>query len=576
MAQDGASVVPSDGGPSFATFLAPGATTAAFTRHPAILDLPNEVLDSIFHHLPIENHIRTTSRPDVKSTRLSCRRFRNLSSRHLISHITVNVTRASLSRLEGVSLHPLISRGISSVSLNLALFDLKLAEHFELYRKYQAVQLREAIRKAEGCIEQATNFVLFRDYQLNHISTDTPEARNLICASIDKEILESAESLISGDFLGKALTLVTQAEDWERPAPSVLLEGFEDYRNYSNSQEELLEQGLFCRNVASALAAMPLAKKLTIHDDDEVSPSEFSMRVPLADIRMMSSDEYLRQKLARPLVSLKVARRHTTTALIPSILAGLGEAGVLLSSLEIYLSDGWSTLLLMGVKYAPSSSQLPPRFHLNHLTWPTDWKLLKASTKHLRHLTYKHDHHMKDGNPFTGSVTIQQNFLSALMDTDTLETIKIDTGCEWFREHFQNFTPERSRAGGPIRSLDTRSWPNLQHISLAGMLLSCEDLASLTSHHNQAMRVVSLVNVCLRDGSWAGILDGLRHANLSSSLLVCPEGAECRPEILSDVNYTDIFELSLIGRLSEESKADLYIQGRLKHNPLREALRGGS
>lgn len=220
MAQHGASVAPNNGGPIFATISAP--TGAPPTRNLTIRDLANEVLDLAFQYLPTNKSIKCTSRPDVKKTRLTCRRFRDLSSRYLVSRVTVTISKESLCHLELVSRHLLISKGISSICLNLALYDQEMATDFQRFKTYRVEELSRANSEHQDPTFKLAGFAAHED-------------------------ILKADRITANDW----------ATSTDGNPPIVLWRGFEDYRKCYDEQQDLLEQGFFCRHVILALAAMP-------------------------------------------------------------------------------------------------------------------------------------------------------------------------------------------------------------------------------------------------------------------------------------------------------------------------------
>lgn len=80
---------------------------------------------SIFlhHNIPHDKDAYDTAHPEIAAARLTCRRFSRTSSSFLMSHVRVYLTPASLRRLEAISRHPAIGRGIRHVQVNLSYYD---------------------------------------------------------------------------------------------------------------------------------------------------------------------------------------------------------------------------------------------------------------------------------------------------------------------------------------------------------------------------------------------------------------------------------------------------------------------
>lgn len=97
-------------------------------REKSIMDLPTEVLLSIFKNfrppidfstIPLEGRNDEPDVETIKSIRLTCFRFCQISSHLLIGRLSVSPDMASLDRSERVSSHPEISRGELILSLDL-------------------------------------------------------------------------------------------------------------------------------------------------------------------------------------------------------------------------------------------------------------------------------------------------------------------------------------------------------------------------------------------------------------------------------------------------------------------------
>lgn len=112
-----------------------------------ILGLPNEILDEIMSHISVgQKWIDTNktkwdfsepaSNQDIQNVRLSCRRLRSIASRHLIRHVRVGFSEASLSKLEKICRQADISYSVQAVEVSLAQYDDRIAESIEKFARY--------------------------------------------------------------------------------------------------------------------------------------------------------------------------------------------------------------------------------------------------------------------------------------------------------------------------------------------------------------------------------------------------------------------------------------------------------
>lgn len=98
-----------------------------YLRKLSILDLPDEILLEIFEHVenfdldggPLPYSYNDRGRKDIKNTRLVCQRFCDVSSQLLVRVVRVYFNEASLARLDEISRHPTIAKGVRAVGVVL-------------------------------------------------------------------------------------------------------------------------------------------------------------------------------------------------------------------------------------------------------------------------------------------------------------------------------------------------------------------------------------------------------------------------------------------------------------------------
>lgn len=103
-----------------------GSEESYSTRPIHLLDLPNEILAHIFVYVRGPPYINEPiwlgtlgywdgGPKEIKNTRLVCRKFCNESSHLLMPAVSISANPSSLARLEGISRHPLIAKGVRTV-----------------------------------------------------------------------------------------------------------------------------------------------------------------------------------------------------------------------------------------------------------------------------------------------------------------------------------------------------------------------------------------------------------------------------------------------------------------------------
>ncbi|KAI0537915.1 hypothetical protein GGR58DRAFT_513427 [Xylaria digitata] len=205
------------------------ALTRSSIRPLHILDLPDELLMLIFGHVKdyhqgalCENSLSfpDNNRPptcDISNIRLSCRRFYNTSSHLLMDFVRLELQPDSLSRLQEISRHPLIRKGIRSVHVSLGFYHSELAndlQHFALWCHKQ-------FRKDTDDVRLALKFLDCDETTRNKLNDD----------------------------------LFKKARDIQQTWGKACLEALQD-------QQRLLASEEFAQDVAAALAQMPVLKSL--------------------------------------------------------------------------------------------------------------------------------------------------------------------------------------------------------------------------------------------------------------------------------------------------------------------------
>ncbi|KAI8954135.1 hypothetical protein F4801DRAFT_596194 [Xylaria longipes] len=206
-----------------------------------ILDLPNELLVRIFEYvkgdtgideLHFYNFVSRTSN-EIRNIRLTCRRFHATSSHLLLPFIKVNITRPSLARLDEVSRHPSISKGVRAIKLSLTPFyDSTIAHDIRAFALYHASKLRESIVHWGNLVDQS------------------------LCGETPIEVFQRA--------ITKAVSL---AESWEQLVDRGVDTNRADHLIISEAHEQYLQlyedyeglSGSLAQAVASAMMRMPTA-----------------------------------------------------------------------------------------------------------------------------------------------------------------------------------------------------------------------------------------------------------------------------------------------------------------------------
>ncbi|OTA91081.1 hypothetical protein M434DRAFT_397453 [Hypoxylon sp. CO27-5] len=493
-----------------------------------ILDLPNEILAQIFVYVKDPpyyeeglpwglNHHTDSSVEYIKVIRLVCRRFRDESSHLLLTAVSVSMNSASLARLDEISRHPLIARGIQTVILSLRFFAFDLAtEFYSCFLPYQWRRVRSSIRELQTVMPIPN----IREYEGSEYARIISKTRR---------ILDSWNKLAGNNEH-------SSFDREDRRNVRLIKRAHEEYRQAYLEQERVRTNGTFLQVVADAVARMPIARSLYITGGDTVPEPQC-----LLLIEGIGNDDLVKY-IVRPMEWRDAQEQEIDIVpfeLLSQIPLAIHETGVVLT----------------GVNYG-----IAPMTDYSHLSGGIqNLNGLKTAMRQLTSFTFEPG---LDLNPnvyelFDDEEGLRclQGFVEACTDTDSIQDIRIDMGLLW-----PNGRVPTLSAGSLLL---TRTWPRLRYVFFRGPL-HFEELRELYAKLQTRVRVV-LETVYLMSGSWVDVLDIMRDnppPGSDWSYIFCPVGAE-RDTI------TDEQEQAIFGD-PKTCLSTLYIRGMIRDNPLRQ------
>ncbi|KAE8454428.1 hypothetical protein EG329_000050 [Mollisiaceae sp. DMI_Dod_QoI] len=508
-------------------------------RSLTILDMPDEILMRVFNHVKslVSWHvgIYVYDKDDLKNVRLTCRRFYNVSSPLLIHSIRVRINSQSVLRLEEISRHPIISKGVQHVRIILDFYDYFMADDIRTFAAYRLEMMRRDTAMMEG-------------RPTLNIYNRVPQQKDLDTIEKVKEMLESWETFVNGtpddpvDEGTSDLRFMRLAQDDTSGHLEILRKAYEEYQLRFSDQEKLLKDDYFIQAVASAMARMPIANMLEVIDLN----SPFLTNSTCFQIAENDEDliEYLAQSMSWDEAGFYDFGPPPSEILVKLPVA-IHKAGGLLKDLKIRLTSPKDYSVL-------SMSE-------------EDRRDLAAVSQRLRSFDFSPNATEFDFQRAPGADEMKDLgiFVSALMDTRSLEDINLDLHYLWE----QGNPPILSF--GPV--ITPRPWPNLREIYLRGLSLHLSELERLVDQLNDSVHLLAIQLMHLLSGTWADGLDLLRKFGISQGHLdmrvvfLDPSGAEC--ETLTYAAKEEIF-----GRESANMKnrAEEYIGGHIDRNPLRD------
>jgi hypothetical protein len=521
--------------------MAPSASPSIAGNHEAlkpahnILDFPAEILLSIFEHVEGWDGDASPHRPvwhgtrrnigDIRNTRLVCRRFCNVISQLLVRVVRVGADRASLERLDRISRHPTIVKGVHTVRVNLHFYTSEFLDFGRLL-SHQADQI--SLRSDEY------NDHCF--YRHNHETVCERRAQL-------EEVRDTLSRISSAEPGWHDSEGALDLEKDDQGCRARLLEVHRQYATLFSEQKSLLETGNFSRTIGLAVARMPRARKLVFSDADEKHIDERHLSLLDLGTDVWSA---LCSLMLQPLTTYESRCNGydpPSYGCIIRTLNAVRNAGAWPKNIDITFC---TKLFALGAPGKP-------------LFTPDTRRDFSSGMRQLRHFSFKHNDVINEEQ-----VERLQEFMSACLDTPCLQTLHL------------NMRP----ATGSCILIDMRdvmgfrTRPNLTGIDLAVVGIHLSTVARLLRRLPEPMDYIRFSDVRLltspeEEGTWEEALDLLREKSCRSWKLYLPSGAERYS--LPTMDYYAIF---YNGDVSSPSAAERYIAKVIpgEPNPLR-ALR---
>jgi len=215
--------------------------------------MPNEILSRICGFVEYSANDVAEAQNEVKSLRLTCRRFCTASSHLLLQLAHVEMNPSSLSHFEEISHHKAIRVGIREVRVDSRFYDSVLANDFRAFAVEQVSMLYKQMENWASTGSQP------HDLSSGNISEET------ILNAVDRSreiwrawygvLQDDSEDPVNGEYL-KYRHLLRKCH--------------QEYRRRFAAQETLGRDGLFIQAIAPAVARIPTATRLKVYDGGQV------------------------------------------------------------------------------------------------------------------------------------------------------------------------------------------------------------------------------------------------------------------------------------------------------------------
>ncbi|KAI0996650.1 hypothetical protein K3495_g11533 [Podosphaera aphanis] len=487
-----------------------------YVRQLHLLDLPDEILIHICEYVQgrPEYFIRyipefNFGAQEVKNMRLTCRRLCTTSSHLLLSSIHVDMDAASLAHLEEISRHPLISRGVQVIRLNLLYYDSILGEDFEAFSDYHGHRLLETTECIEEMASHDADFFL-----------GTP--KDVVDTAIDEgwKIGRAWVDFAENDFSEEDLC-------YRKP----LLTAYQKYRELYLEQENLLQSGTFHRAATDAMARMHKATRLDVFNTEFIGRPKRRRRPDF--ITMVSNEDSLVESTLFPITWEKGRRfdlGEPPQNLIFNLLNAILENGIYLSALDI---------------------KVPPSDFSALASDKKNLEVIKTTTERLKFFSYDPRVPYCSGlwaADDSSDVDALEIFISAHLHSRLLDEIQLS--CDFLR--VGPFSPWFSIG----RVLTRRSWPKLERITLTGLAFNLSEIKQFVKQLHRPI-IIFFMRIHLLSGTWAEVLDTLRGNVEYNPTLEDLSGAELND--MSEQEVKDILGKDGKSQIRDMNKAERYV-----------------
>lgn len=496
------------------------AAWRATIRPLKVVDLPNEILATIFAHFEDvpEPKIQVDIAPhdavplpspdvaSIKNIRLTCREFCDIGSRFLLPLVDISFTPSSIQRLENVSNHPTISKGVRVVQFYTGTYSSVLSNDHE--RFCREVVLRLGIWRSEFRfeklivrieVEKAFRMIGIppkpKFLKINGLQIALAEAEDIM-EILDQHLRQGGHPVVPHDrFQAKISKAIAQAHD--------------EYQQKYLEQQSLIEDCHLHAKIHAAICKMPSVNRLCLTDSssrawDDCIRSGWDQRLDAQKFKaIIKGPNPFRELMVNagdygyPLLEGDMGPERSLVYKLPLIFdVGNGN----LTNLDISISAFDETHIEALVRHLQRVSRACQQLRRVHIKLTRPFRFI--GTKNI--------------NPAFVAQTWE--LLSSMLISSRLEAIKLYflLGSEFHDAH------STSGFGVVLGSLP---WLNLRCVCLSHLPIKIGELRhALEKVPGKLHLELSFMN--LLDGTWAEALEIIRGKVDSTSQIVNPRGVE--------------------------------------------------
>ncbi|KAK1489278.1 hypothetical protein CCUS01_03323 [Colletotrichum cuscutae] len=446
-------------------------------------------------------HQWTGDNRDIKNLRLTCRALCLIASKHLIRQITVDMTAESLLRLQQISEHPQISKGVFVIRIILAHWPAQLAMIPTAYITELASRMNRL------CSEKDTDYVGLYGYE--RYSYICKQFRN--AAEIVQQELSEQGKLwghCPGKYWSKLRSRLPRAFFWG------LFDAHFAYKRLYTDFAAVRPE--FCHRISEAMARMPCATHIILTDKPRHT---YRKRAKFLRYSILRECPWYLECEMRLLFQMSIEQLNSPLAWrqgsmlseqlrIPHEIDFLQSCPTeILFELPLALFNEGIRLTSMEIRITP-----PPEFlevELPDAGWSESMNTVFSTLRHFTFIVVDANW-LRMNAASTGYLNrIQILLRHYLASSPKLEEIHLDLRCLRGTENRPALWKKLPPSFGLFSEEGNHrlKWQSLKHLNLSGINMTAAELTHLIRSPDS----VRLHEVHLFDGQWAEVVNVLRE-----------------------------------------------------------------
>ncbi|KAM0198424.1 hypothetical protein ACHAPI_003947 [Fusarium lateritium] len=433
-----------------------------------IQSLPVEILTSILSRVCDD---RANGQESIKQCRLVSKHFNNVASLFLIPEVTVCLTLESFARLEEISSHPLISKGVRKVTIILCFYEGELANNRQAYMRESRSRLLRHCETMERMWRYKKQFYWTDELHnwLSHMAWNQ-------CPKLNQMVDEDT------------------TQDPPAQIQKLFLRLYDMYKKRYEEQELLRQDNRHISRLVAALSSLPALSWLNLKDFS-------SSRGLLSSHKQPGADQLLVEDFQDIGYSQDVLR-HFDRGVRSSAWCGCFATEESTSPPVEMLGELCSQLGSHGVRLKAFTLFLypPPDMQVLRVT-PTQQENIKKLVSEVEYLTINLDSPIRTKTYRREEMLALGSVTTPLASSPNLHYLRVDL--------------ESNCHTSPVFSMtdllppDT-PWPQLQGLRFLYLRIKFEELRSLVSRLGKTLLRLDWHSVYFPDCSPSELLDELR------------------------------------------------------------------